>query len=347
MNILPKISIVTVTYNAANYLEQTIQSVIAQDYPNIEYIIIDGASTDGTVEIIKKYEHSLRYWTSEVDQGIYDAMNKGIKVATGEWINFMNAGDSFCERNTVSQVVLHCPHDVDILFGDIYLCCDNTREYRKAPGLSKAYEGMFCWHQAMFSKTDICKKNLFDTSFKIAADYDFAMKCLHAGYKFYYVHMAVANFLNGGVSSQELLKARIEDIFIQSKYLENMEDIFAKASFLQLQTLQKNNNRFFAHLINEFDKQMQELKLREKRFVLYGYGHVGRIIKERYCDQIIAIVDQNFELLSEHRVDAPKKLTTLDFDFVLISVLGREKDITEYLVNDLNVPVHKILTFSF
>ena len=104
-NNFPKVTIVTVTYNAEEYLEQTIKSVIKQDYPNIEYIIIDGASSDRTVEIIKEYQKYISYWTSEPDSGIYDAMNKGIDIATGEWINFMNAGDSFVEKNTISKVV--------------------------------------------------------------------------------------------------------------------------------------------------------------------------------------------------------------------------------------------------
>lgn len=87
-----KISVVTVCYNAADTIEKTMLSVLNQTHHDIEYIIIDGGSTDGTVEIIRKYADRIAYWVSEPDKGIYDAMNKGIKVATGEWINFMNAG---------------------------------------------------------------------------------------------------------------------------------------------------------------------------------------------------------------------------------------------------------------
>ena len=99
-----KISVITVAYNASRYIETTILSVINQTYSNIEYIIIDGGSTDGTVDIIKKYSNKISYWISEPDKGIYDAMNKGINKATGEWINFMNAGDTFHNPDTLSAV---------------------------------------------------------------------------------------------------------------------------------------------------------------------------------------------------------------------------------------------------
>ncbi|MBA3025313.1 MAG: glycosyltransferase [Sulfurimonas sp.] len=104
MQTKPLISIVTVVYNGEEYLEATIQSIINQSYKNIEYIIIDGGSTDGTLDIIKKYEDKIKYWVSEKDRGIYDAMNKGVLVATGEWINFMNAGDIFYNENVLNEV---------------------------------------------------------------------------------------------------------------------------------------------------------------------------------------------------------------------------------------------------
>jgi glycosyltransferase involved in cell wall biosynthesis len=98
------ISIITVVYNGVSTIEQTILSVINQTYKNIEYIIIDGSSTDGTVDIIKKYEKHLIYWVSEPDKGIYDAMNKGIRKATGEWLNFMNSGDIFSDISVLKNI---------------------------------------------------------------------------------------------------------------------------------------------------------------------------------------------------------------------------------------------------
>lgn len=96
-----KISVITVCYNCVSVIEQTIKSVLEQTYPNIEYIIIDGGSMDGTVDIIKKYSDTVTYWISEPDNGIYDAMNKGIDMATGDYLNFMNAGDTFFEDKAI------------------------------------------------------------------------------------------------------------------------------------------------------------------------------------------------------------------------------------------------------
>ena len=118
----PLISIVTVSYNAVATIEQTILSVINQTYPNIEYIIIDGGSKDGTIDIIRKYADQIAYWVSEPDEGIYDAMNKGIKIATGEWINFMNCGDSFLDMKVLNKIfissILNEYEGVDILYGN-------------------------------------------------------------------------------------------------------------------------------------------------------------------------------------------------------------------------------------
>lgn len=116
----PLITVITVVYNGEKYLEETILSVINQSYENIEYIIIDGGSTDGTLDIIKKYEDKIAYWVSEKDKGIYDAMNKGIKTATGEWLNFMNAGDHFYSRDILAKLFDNLNQDeYDLIYSDI------------------------------------------------------------------------------------------------------------------------------------------------------------------------------------------------------------------------------------
>lgn len=116
---MEKVSVITVVYNGIDYIESTILSVLNQDYINLEYIIIDGGSTDGTLDIIKKYEDRIFYWLSEPDHGIYDAMNKGVAVATGIWIHFRNCGDYFYSDNVISAIFTQIiPNDVTIIYGN-------------------------------------------------------------------------------------------------------------------------------------------------------------------------------------------------------------------------------------
>lgn len=125
----PKVTVVTVCYNAAETIEKTILSVIGQTYDNTEYLIIDGGSKDETLAVIKKYEKNISKWISEPDKGIYDAMNKAIKMATGEWINFMNAGDCFASENVLADVFKEViPENVKFLYSDNYYIEPNGRK---------------------------------------------------------------------------------------------------------------------------------------------------------------------------------------------------------------------------
>jgi glycosyltransferase involved in cell wall biosynthesis len=125
----PIITVITVARNCEDTIEDTIVNVINQKFRNIEYIIIDGASSDNTLEIIKKYERSIDYWISELDNGIYDAMNKGIDLATGDWINFMNAGDSFYNYNLFSTIFDQFEYNkFDVIYGDFIAKDDITNQ---------------------------------------------------------------------------------------------------------------------------------------------------------------------------------------------------------------------------
>lgn len=119
---LPLISVVTVTFNAADILEETIRSVVNQTYPRVEYIIIDGGSTDNTLDIIKKYQDKISYSISEPDKGIYDAMNKGLRFVSGDWVNFMNAGDIFANNNVLSDIFVlgTIPDKKEFIYSDFY-----------------------------------------------------------------------------------------------------------------------------------------------------------------------------------------------------------------------------------
>lgn len=170
----PKISIVTICYNSVKCIEKTIRSVLSQTYPNIEYIIIDGGSTDGTKEIIEKYSSKISYWCSEKDNGIYDAMNKGIRKATGEWINFMNSGDCFASENALANVMEKAiENDICVIYCDaIYDHGDYEIKYVCNRLKDIAYKMVFC-HQSCLIRTLIHKERAFSLKYKIAGDYDF------------------------------------------------------------------------------------------------------------------------------------------------------------------------------
>lgn len=186
-----KITIITVCKNADRVLESTIKSVVSQTYRNIQYIIIDGASTDGTLEIVHKYQMNYPIiCMSEPDRGIYDAMNKGIMMSSGDYIEFLNAGDKLYEATTVENIVdIMSEHKADIYYGNIiYLYSDNHTEIRKyGKWCSKRiydYTGDCINHQAIFASTDLLKETPFDVHYKICADREWIMRARKMGASF-------------------------------------------------------------------------------------------------------------------------------------------------------------------
>lgn len=201
---VPLISVITVVYNGASTLKKTIESVIKQNYLNIEYIIIDGGSTDNTVQIVEEYSHQINFWISEKDSGIYDAMNKGIRVAKGDWIYFLNADDEIYSPNTFSEIFNNSNiNSYDIIYGD--LICENSlgeKFLAAAEKLSSLKYRMAFGHSACFVKSSILKNNLFSRDYRIAADYDLFLKLyLKKEFKFHYVRKIVGMFNQGGIST--------------------------------------------------------------------------------------------------------------------------------------------------
>ena len=196
----PLISIVTVVYNGEKHLEQTIKSVIEQDYDNVEYIIIDGGSTDSTLEIIKNYEYAIDYWVSEPDEGIYDAMNKGASLCTGDYIAFLNADDWYpmAVISSIGEVAKEI--NPNYIYGDMDLYNKNSFIRKRRPFHYKY--GTPIGHQALFVKTSIMKKIPFDIQYKIASDYDFMIKLIKSNCSSVRVEKSLANFRLEGVSSQ-------------------------------------------------------------------------------------------------------------------------------------------------
>ena len=192
MNNNTLVSIVTVCYNAVATIEQTILSVINQTFTNIEYIIIDGGSNDGTVEIIKKYSKKITVWVSEPDKGIYDAMNKGIELATGQWINFMNSGDLFYNSNTLEDIFGNKVINADIVYGDRFSKCSFGEFYHKVDSLDKFNKFFPLFHQSTFIKTEVAKNNKFNLNYKICADYNQLYQLYKNNYSFYYIPIGMS-----------------------------------------------------------------------------------------------------------------------------------------------------------
>lgn len=202
-SVKPFVSVVTVTYNAREVLERTIKSVINQTLRNREYIIVDGGSSDGTLEIIKKYEAQIDYWVSEPDDGVYHAMNRALDLCSGEWINFMNAGDTFYTDDVLADIFDHdYAEDVAVIYGQTKNRYDSSCEaVEKSKPLEHFYQGKPFCHQSAFARTDLMKIRHFDIRFKIAADYDFFYKLFVEGQRFVCVDTIVAKYDMHGISS--------------------------------------------------------------------------------------------------------------------------------------------------
>lgn len=204
-------SIVTVCYNAETEIYSTLASVLKQSCYDYEFIIMDGGSKDKTVEIVKEYEPKflglgIDYKIcSEPDEGIYNAMNKGIVRAKGKWLIFLNAGDYFSHHRVLEKVKDNpAINNADVIYGDMIYKKGDQFAYRKCEPLDLLerveYRMPFC-HQCVFTRTQVMKDRLFDEYFKISADHDFFLNCYVTGKKFHYINIPVSVFKLGGVST--------------------------------------------------------------------------------------------------------------------------------------------------
>jgi glycosyltransferase involved in cell wall biosynthesis len=220
----PLISIITVCLNDGKYLEETIKSVINQTYSNIEYIIIDGGSTDNTIDIIKKYESKIEYWSSGGDKGIYDAMNKGISIAKGKWVNFMNAGDTFYQVNTIEKVFLKKYDKVDFIYGDCEIIYNSEfSRIQKAGKIKNLWKGMVFSHQSLFTDSDVFKKYQFNADNRIGADFEFLFNCYKNNFKFCNIHIPVAIVSAGGLSDTNRIESILSRRSTVNKFSKNLK----------------------------------------------------------------------------------------------------------------------------
>ncbi|MCI5663284.1 MAG: glycosyltransferase [Mediterranea sp.] len=209
-HLTPTFSVITVCYNAGAVIEDTIQSVISQTYHHVEYIIIDGASTDKTYSIIHRYREHITRVVSEPDQGIYDAMNKGIALATGDYLCFLNAGDSFHEDDTLQQMV-HTLRDTDelpdVLYGETQLV-DREGHFVRMRRLSAPERltwrsfrwGMLVCHQAFFAKRSLAEP--YDLRYRFSADFDWCIRVMKKARTLHPTHLVLIDYLQEGMTTR-------------------------------------------------------------------------------------------------------------------------------------------------
>lgn len=221
----PKFSVITVTFNAEKVLEETIRSVIAQTYKNVEYIIVDGASKDGTLRLVDKYRSEIHTVISEPDHGLYDAMNKGMRAASGDYLCFLNAGDSFHEDDTLQQIVHSLPQTElpDILYGETAIVNDKghfLRMRRLSPPDPLTWEsfkqGMLVCHQSFFVRRNLAEP--YNLQYRFSADFDWCIRMMKKSGSLYHTHLILTDYLEEGMTTQNHKASLKERFHIMTKY---------------------------------------------------------------------------------------------------------------------------------
>ena len=268
-----KISIITPVLNQAQLLEKCIFSVISQVYHNIEYIIIDGGSIDGTLEIIKKYGSKISYFVSEPDEGIYDAINKGIKKATGDWIYILGADDSLTGNNILSEVF--SDKRIENENPDLILCNlfvpNQNRKIIYSLDLESLLKNGISQQAVIYNKNIFEKLGYFDIRYKISADSIFHWKALHEKYKWLLMDKTICNFSDRGISSSYAFEK--DKLFFDEKEkiaFEYFGNLFSMRALVRLL-----NHDVFEHALMELKKKdFKESynvfrRILKKKFVFY------------------------------------------------------------------------------
>lgn len=216
------ITIITITYNASATLRRTIESVVAQEYSKIEYIIVDGASTDGTVDIIKEYPNVVTRYVSEPDKGLYDAMNKGLQMATGEYVWFVNAGDEIASPTVIRDMFKYEPY-CDVYYGNTVMTdmegnVIGDRRLTPPDNLTwKSFKmGMLVSHQSFVARRVLCGK--YDLKYRFSADFDWCIRVLRNSDFICNTDMTLSRFLDGGITKQNIVPGLKERFSIMCKY---------------------------------------------------------------------------------------------------------------------------------
>ena len=246
-HLTPKFSVITVCYNAQATIEDTIQSVIAQTYHHVEYIIVDGASKDRTLSIINRYRDRIATVVSEPDKGLYDAMNKGLRLATGDYVCFLNAGDRFHEDDTLQQMV-HTLRELtelpDVLYGETELVDAEGHFVRmrrlQAPEHLTWHSfrhGMLVCHQAFFAKRTLAEP--YDLSYRFSADFDWCIRIMKKSKVLHNTHLTLIDYLEEGMTTRNHKASLHERFRIMTKHYGWLSTVAHHAWFVVRAVIKK------------------------------------------------------------------------------------------------------------
>lgn len=333
-----KITVITVCYNSRNTIENAIKSVIEQHYEGLEYIVIDGGSTDGTVERINQYSQYITYFLSEPDKGIYDAMNKGLCHATGDVVGFLNSDDTY-EPHALDRVVKYFEtNDIDVLAGEVNYMCNG---YILPPNVWNTdseeelhYHMIYC-HQGMFVRKEVFDVlGGFNTDFRLASDYELTLRAHNLGFRFKKVTDVFANFNIDGASqtmfyqcTREIKEIALKNVGKHGKKLS--EQIDAK---VDLDDAYRQN---VINLVCKKDSQyIKSFFQGYHNILIWGTGHIGlNFLKLLLCSGIVisGFIDSYYHTMKKwnYPVFAPEQ-----FDpgaFVCIGTQDYENEIIQEL----------------
>lgn len=349
-----KITIITVCYNSADVIEKAIRSVISQNYSDYEYIIIDGNSNDGTQDIIRKYNKYIAYWCSEKDDGVYDAMNKGIKHSTGDVLAFLNSDDWY--QNGIFDIIDRYFQDdsLDMLLGSV----NRVREDRvlsvRTSDMKIINMSIPCCHQAVFTRRRVFDEiGLFNTKYKIAADYDWILRVYNSGMNIKCVTDIFANYSVTGLSSKQIYNCikESEDIAKKNAKRNKREQLFMQIEKYyrkQIKQIEKDNEYevFISQKYNV--SQLKKLLNDSVNYYIWGTGYYGQ-----KCYELFKVLDLNIKGF----IDNNKKdefflgipvITPREIDnqaLVCISTIKYEKEIKEEL-EKMHISKNRYCCFS-
>lgn len=256
-----KVSIIVVSLNTKFFFLKTIKSIMAQSYKNKEIIVVDGNSTDGTLEIITKKKKNFFKTIIEKDKGIYDGMNKGSHLASGEWIMFLNSGDIFYNNQVLANIFKKPLMNQDIIYGNTLVKHKNINYLAPSSTFSTTTVIMPFCHQSAIVKADIVKRNKFSLKYKHSSDFDFFLRCFFRKKIFYNANFTIATVLAKGLSDNNRQKVYSENIQILSKYNYSFL-VMAKLCYLKLLNLIKDFIKYI--LPQDFILFILKFKYRKK-----------------------------------------------------------------------------------